>query len=293
MLLFFLTTLPLYIIQCHEKNANQKNNVIATIGEETITTKDLDRAIEAIPTPYRYEYTSEQAVQDQVQNMIDWKLMAQEALKLKLDNEPATKAQLETVKGKPASQREQVLASAYLKRKENELGEIPETGMKNYYDTHQEEFIIPERVNIERVIYKSEHTAKAAREAMKEGVGFQQFMEENPNFKRKVTALWLRNSGNDSVMENVAFNLSAGEVSEVFETRTGYCLLRVEEKAPSTMKPFNEVQAGIKARLEVQQQKALLGRLKQDLRKNVAISINQPVLKAYVLKEQAPETNPH
>ena len=118
-------------------------------------------------------------------------------------------------------------------------------------------------------------------------------MEENPTFRRKVNTLWLRKSGKDSVMENVAFNLSEGEVSDVFETKAGYCLLRVAEKAPSTMRSFSEVQAGIKARLEVQQQKELLDNIKQDLRKNVAITINQPVLKAYLLKEQAPATNPH
>lgn len=94
-------------------------------------------------------------------------------------------------------------------------------------------------------------------------------------------------------METVAFNLSEGEVSDVFETRTGYCLLRVAEKAPSTLRSFNEVQAGIKAKLEVQKQKELLGRIKQDLRKNVSITINQAVLKAYLLKEQEPEASPH
>jgi hypothetical protein len=50
------------------------------------------------------------------------------------------------MEGKPASQVDQVLASAYINRKQKELGEIPEAEVRNYYDTHQEEFIIPERV---------------------------------------------------------------------------------------------------------------------------------------------------
>jgi len=294
LLLFLLTTLPLFIIQCNEKNANQKNNVIAKIGDETITTEDLDRAIEAIPTPYRYEYTSEQSVNDLLQNMIDWKLMAQEAVKMGLDREAEVKARLEeTTKGKPASQVDQLLASAYINMRQKELGEIPETDMRNYYKTHQDEFIIPERVKIERVIYKSEKNATAAREAMKEGIGFEEFMEQNQTFRRKVTTLWLRKSGKDSVMENVAFNLSEGEVSDVFETKTGYCLLRVAEKAPSTMRSFNEVQAGIKAKLEVQKQKELLDKLKQDLRKNVPITVNQPVITAYLSKGEPEKKSPH
>ena len=293
LMLFFLTTLPLFIIQCNEKDTNQTSSVIAKIGEETITAEDLDRSIEVIPTPYRYEYTSEQAVHDLLQNMIDWKLMAKEAVKMGLDREVKVKARLETMKDRPASQIDQLLASAYINREQKELGELSEKDLRDYYDTHREEFTIPERVNIERVIYKSEKKAIAAREAMKEGMRFENFMEQNPTFRQKVTTLWLGKSGKDSVMENVAFNLSEGEVSDVFETRTGYCLLRVAEKAPSTLRSFNEVQAGIKAKLEVQKQKELLGRIKQDLRKNVSITINQAVLKAYLLKEQEPEASPH
>ena len=114
LLLFFLTTLPLFIIQCNEKDTNHTSTVVAKIGEETITTEDVDRAIGAIPTPYRYEYTSEQAVHDLLQNMIDWKLMAKEAVKLGLDRKPEVKGPLETMKGKPASQADQLLASAYI-----------------------------------------------------------------------------------------------------------------------------------------------------------------------------------
>jgi parvulin-like peptidyl-prolyl isomerase len=94
-------------------------------------------------------------------------------------------------------------------------------------------------------------------------------------------------------MEDVAFNLSVGEVSEVFETKTGYCLLRVLEKAPSAVRSFSEVKAGIKAKLEVQKQRERLDQLKQDLRKNVSITINQPVIKAYLLKGEPEKKSPH
>jgi parvulin-like peptidyl-prolyl isomerase len=128
---------------------------------------------------------------------------------------------------------------------------------------------------------------------MKQDRSFEKFIEQNPNLRRKVNSLWVRKSGTDSVMENVVLNLSVGEVSDVFKTKTGYCLLRVEEKAPSTMRSFKEVQAGIKAKLEVQQQKELLDNIKQDLRKNVAITINQPVIKAYLAKGETEKISPH
>ena len=291
--LFVSIGLFLFVIYSCETGESQKSGLIATIGPDTITILDLDQTVSAIPLPHRYEYKSEQALSNLVQSMIDWKLMAREAVKLGLEREADVKAQLETMKGKPVSQADQLLANIYITSKQKELGEIPEAEIRKYYNTHQEEFIIPERVKIERVIYKNENNAKAASEGMKEGLSFEKFMEQNPNLKRKINSLWLRKNGTDSVMENAAFNLSVGEVSDVFETRAGYCLLRVEEKAASTLRSFNEVQAGIKAKLELQKQKEQLDQLKQDLRKNVSITVNQPVIKAYLLKGEPEKKSPH
>ena len=292
-LLFLSIGFFLFLAFSCETGESQKSGVIATIGPDTITIMDVDQMVSAIPRPHRFEYKSEQALNDLVQSMIDWKLMANEAVKMGLDREANVKTELETMKDKPASQADQLLANIYIKMKQKELEEIPETEMRKYYDTHQQEYTIPERVKIERVIYRDEDTAKRARESMKKSVSFEEFMKENPNFRRKVTSLWLRKSGTDSEMENVAFNLSEGEVSEIFETKTGYCLLRVLEKAPSAVRSFSEVKAGIKAKLEVQKQRELLDQLKQDLRKNVSITINQPVIKAYLLKGEAEKKSPH
>lgn len=293
LLLFVSIGLFLLVIYSCETGKSQNSGLIATIGPDTITIMDLDQTVSAIPLPHRYEYKSEQALNDLVQSMIDWKLMAQEAVKMGLDREAEVKARLDTLKGKPASQADQLLANIYITSKQKQLGEIPDAEIRKYYDTHQKEFIIPERVKIERVIYKNENNANAAREAMKQGMSFEEFMEQNPNFRRKINSLWLGKSGTDSIMEKAAFNLSEGEVSDVFETRKGYCLLRVEEKAPSTLRSFNEVQAGIKAKLEVKKQRELLDQLKEDLRKNVSITVNQPVIKAYLLKGEAEKKSPH
>ena len=292
LLLLSIGILLLILVSC-ETEKSQESGLVATIGPDTITIIDLDQTVSAIPTPHRYEYKSEQVLNDLVQSMIDWKLMAQEAKKLGLDSEAGIKARLDTMKDKPASQVDQLLANTYITSKQKELGEIPEAEIRNYYDTHQEEFILPERVKIERVIYKNENNAGAAREAMKQAMTFEEFMEQNPNFKRKINSLWLRKSGADSVMETVAFNLSIGKVSEVIETKTGYCLLRVTEKAPSIMRTYSEVQAGITAKLEVQKQKELLNKLKQDLRKNVPITVNQPVITAYLSKGEPEKKSPH
>jgi parvulin-like peptidyl-prolyl isomerase len=77
------------------------------------------------------------------------------------------------------------------------------------------------------------------------------------------------------------FILSKGEVSNIFETKVGYGLLRIEEKTPPTFRSFKEVKEGITAKLKSQKRRDLADHIKRDLRKNITITINQPLLKTY------------
>ena len=107
-LLLLSIGLFLFLTFSCETGESQKTGMIATIGPDTITIIDLDQTVSAIPLPHRLEYKSEQALNDLVQSMIDWKLMAKQSVKLGLDRETDVKAQLETMKGKPASQADQL-----------------------------------------------------------------------------------------------------------------------------------------------------------------------------------------
>ncbi len=289
LLIFFLASVPLLIIHCGTEDENLAGNIIAKIGEETITIKNLDMVIESIPTPYRYEYKSEQALHDLVHSMIDWKLMAKEAIKTGLDQEANVKAQLEKMGDRSKIKSEQLLFNAYTKKRQSQLEKITDAEIKDYYHKHQEEFKIPERVRVERIFFKAREEAKAALEEMKKGMSFEELMEQNPNFRRKINSLWLHRRGGKSEMERIAFNLQKEEVSNIFETKKGYCLLRVEEKVPSTLKTLEETKGGIRAKLNNQKRKDLVDQIKKDLRKKTKITINQPLLKAYQLKENHPK----
>ncbi len=288
LLTFFPVIIPLFIIQCNAKDIDQTSNIIARIGKETITTEDLDHAIEAIPGPYRYEYKSEQAVRDLLQNMIDWKLMAKEAVKIGLDREADIQVQLRKVGDFSENKREQVLADAYIQNRLVQQDKIVDEEISDYYLSHQEEFKIPERVRIKRIFFSTESDAKMGQEKLEKGMSFEELMEQNRNLRKKVATLWLHRRDGNSEMEKMAFNLSRGEVSNIFMTKAGYCLLRIEEKAPPVFRSFKEVKEGIRAKLKSQKRRDLVDHIKRDLRKNITITINQPLLKTYQIKDKSP-----
>jgi hypothetical protein len=197
----------LLIIQCTSKDRGHESNVIARIGEETISVADLDLAIKAIPTPYRYEYKSEKAVHDLVENMIDWKLMAKEAVKIGLDRESNIQAQLGKASDFSENKGEQILADAYLQIRLAQAENITEEEISDYYLSHQEEFKIPESVRIKRIFLKTEADAKMSQEELEKGMSFEELIERSHNLSNKVDTLWLHRRDGNSEMEKIAFNL--------------------------------------------------------------------------------------
>ena len=60
----------------------------------------------------------------------------------------------------------------------------------------------------------------------------------------------IRGGGAPPLIARAAFSLAAGEISDVIETQRGFHLLKVGERRPAGMVPFDEAKDRIRARLE-------------------------------------------
>src|SRR5580658_5927089 len=106
--------------------------VVLTIGEEKITAADFDRMIEMIPEQYRAQMRTTGRRQF-AERMIQFKLMSQEAHRLKLEDTPAFKDQL-------AFQTEQLLAQQYYQHLQGTT-KVDEAAAHKYYDEHKSDYL--------------------------------------------------------------------------------------------------------------------------------------------------------
>ena len=199
--------------------------------------------------------------------------MAKEAIRIGLDKKPDIQAKLNDRKNHSETRREQILASYYLRHRLDQMKEINDKEIENYYLTHKDEFNLPERAKVRRVFFSSEKEALLAQSKLKKGITF-----ENISEQRKSDSLWLYRKDSHSKLEQIAFILSQGEVSDIFETKTGYCLLKVEDKEPPTIRSLEASREAIKVKLKGKQRRDLLNQIKQGLRKNITITINHSAI---------------
>lgn len=253
-------------------------DVLARVDGSVITTADLERAIVSIPRPAQLEYINPPQRQELLESLIDRKLMAERALAERLDRDPVVSRSLETA-ANDSYERERLLAQAYL---DTQLGSLhlTEAEIGTYYDDHTDDFTEAERVRVTRAVMTDEKAARSAREWLLEGADAVE-LKSRADGRGRVSSLWLQRSKEPNPMEHATFNLQPGEVSEVFPVRTGFAVLRADERVAAKLRPLAEVRESIFAHLNQESRSRHQAELLTKLRKNAVVSIDQAALAAY------------
>ncbi|RPJ06519.1 MAG: hypothetical protein EHM36_06855, partial [Deltaproteobacteria bacterium] len=128
---------------------------------------------------------------------------------------------------------------------------------KTYYDSHPDEFKVPERVRARHIIVlvPDKSAAKAKEEAMAKIKEAQKQINKGEDFAevaKKFSQDGAAQKGGDlgyftqgqmvPEFEKVAFSLKPGKVSSIVETKFGYHLIKVEDHQKPTTQGFPDVE---------------------------------------------------
>jgi hypothetical protein len=251
--------------------------VLARVDGEAITARQLTAVINAVPKPDRLDYLVPEARRDLLQSLIDRKLMAREAMRLGLVPasvpEPAVDDPMAT---------ETRLAQAYLDARLADLPEPAAADIEAYYATHVDEFALPERVLISRLVFPDAKQAQAALAAARAGAAIETLGDR----RTRPATLWLhRGAGEATDFERAAFATLPGELGPLVQAGEGYGVFRVEERRPASRQPLADVQASIIARLETEGRAALIEQTAAELRGRASVEIDTDALRAFDWQE--------
>jgi parvulin-like peptidyl-prolyl isomerase len=131
----------------------QAQQVLARVGERTITLGDYAAALERMDTFERLRYQSPDRRKLLLNEMVELELFAQEAKRRGLDQQPETQERLR-----------QMLRDELLRDVRRELkgpNDLNEADVRKYYDAHKAEFNEPERRRVSHIALASQSEAKA------------------------------------------------------------------------------------------------------------------------------------
>jgi peptidyl-prolyl cis-trans isomerase C len=129
---------------------------LATVGDKVITLGDYASTLERMDQFERLRYQSPERRKQLLDEIIKVELLASEARRLELHEDPDTKQRIR-----------QILRDEVLKRMRVELPALGEKEMRAYYDQHRDEFREPERRRVAQIVIADRAKAQRVLEQAK------------------------------------------------------------------------------------------------------------------------------
>ncbi len=229
------------------------DKVVLTIGAEKITAGEFDQLIEALPEQARAQIRGPRKRQF-AEQLVQVKVMYQEAHKRKLDENPAVQRQLEL-------QRENLLASLLLQDM-TANAQVDDATAQQYYEQHKADY---ESVHARHILIRMKGSALPIQPGKKE-LSEEEALAKAEEIRKKLLAgedfAALAKAESDDVrsganggdlgllkhnqtvppFDQAVFSLPPGQLSEPVKTQYGYHIIKVEQHE---VKPFDEVKADV------------------------------------------------
>ncbi len=253
----------------------QTTDVLATVGNHTITRQMLDNIIATIPEENRVPFLTPDGRKKILDEVVSFMLFAEAAKAEGMDKEPAIKTRLEYTQT-------EYLSREYFRRQAAKMPQISEQDLESYYKEHLSEFKPPEEVQARHILVKTEAEANKVLEQAKTNKDFAELAKKysiDPAAARggKLELQdgrdWLPKGTFEKSFEHALFKISKGEVGGPVKTQFGWHVLKVDDRRTPETPSFVQVRAMIKNRLQDQKNAEIHKQLTEQVKQSVPVVI--------------------
>jgi peptidyl-prolyl cis-trans isomerase C len=272
-----------------------------------ITRAEFEAEIQRIPADMRAEFVaSNRRVGDLLLQMLLRKTLAAQARSEKLDADPVNAARM-------ANEADRVLAQLRVAEVEEAAGaafEAKRTSQiaraRELYVADRDRYKTTEEISASHILFdvkkhSSDEARKLAADARAKIVAGADFnalakqLSDDPSAQDNAGRLgWFTRDRMDPAFSRAAFALKqSGDVSEPVQSSFGWHIIRLDDRRPSRVRPFEEVQdeivAGLKKAYVDRERDAVVGAIRSDPK----TAINDDEVKALVEHTMAPTEHSH
>jgi peptidyl-prolyl cis-trans isomerase SurA len=295
-------------------------DIVARVNNDVITLSDYQKGEQQLRDeathdcqecpPEQIDAKFKEQQKDLLRGMIDQSLIVQRAKEMGINVESDLTKRLDEVrqqnglatlddlkKGVEASGlswedykttiRNGLLQKELVRREVSSQADISTDEVKQYYDAHQQEFTLPERVVLSEISLSTDgknpeefaavrSKVEGLRTSVLNGDDFGQVAQQ---YSQGSTAkeggdLGTFKKGDLSPqIEAVVFQMSKGQISDVIQTRSGFEILKVEDHLPAGVQPLEKVEPDIRNTIHAQKMQPRLRDYLAELREQSYITV--------------------
>ena len=245
-----------------------ENKVLAKVNQKPITQADLEFMFSNINPQTASHFVGPEGEKRLLSELINQKLLLEDAIELGIEEEEAFKAELEKLK-------ENLLSQFAIKRIIDSI-ETSEEEALSFYNEHPEYFQSPEQVRASHILVNDEEKANALYEEIKNGGDFALIAADNSSCPSSAAGGDLNYFTRGQMVpefEEAVFSLSIGEISKPVKTQFGYHIIKLTDKKEASTPSFDESKATIMQNLAAQKQHDAYGKYIEKLKNKHSVEI--------------------
>ena len=255
--------------------------VLATVDGISVGSTEFEE-MAARKQPAEGDALSMEEKKEVLDRLIDEKLLYKAALAKGLDQDPKVqKVMVNTLL------REEVYSSV-------RNSDFTDEELQAYYEAHKDEFVVPEKVQIKRILIKVDDDTDDAAAKTKAGELRGQLKKDPDRFKelaaknsedpfrrRGGDVGFVAKTGKPGLDDGVvakAFEMNVGQLSDVFKTDEGYNVILVANKRERVERTFQQMKGSVLRKVKNERLKDLYESYVATQREGAKISVNEDKL---------------
>lgn len=269
----FLILASIFLSGCESKPAGQ-DKILATVGNKFITLHDFKQKLSKLPS--YYQGMAEKNKKTLFEDMIVESLFLEDAVRKGIDRDREVRDILNEA-------RKKIIIAKFVKTEVDDKIKISEEEMKKYYEEHKDEFRKPEMWRASHILVASEGEAKDVQAALAGGKSFEDLAREksiDATASRGGDVGYFRKGQVVPEFENACFELKVGGTSPIVHTQFGYHIIKLTDKKPETVRPFEEAKPMLENELKIKKRNDLFDKLVIDLKDKYRVRVEDDAIKA-------------
>jgi parvulin-like peptidyl-prolyl isomerase len=270
------------------QEAPKSNKVLAVVGKEKITEADVFAPIATMPPQFRSRYETPDGKKKLFERSVQMSLLSQEARRLGIDKK-------EDVAKKIKEMADQFIIQELTKQVISDKVTVSDAEIQENYNQNKATYLEEEKVKANLIQFevkadaaadvKSEKKklAEQTHKRLKKGEDFEAVAKEVSDDKRTKTrggstgffGAGKRKETYGEAFEQKVFSLKPGELSDVFEGKDGYYIVKVVEKKEQKQQTLEEVKPRIERTLKQDKQKKAFDDYLEALKKRYPVQIKE------------------
>lgn len=250
----------------------QQKDVVATVGNQTITMKDVDERIAKLPSYYQAMLKTRK--KELVDDMVLEVLLYDEANKKGIQNDKEVKEML-------AEAQRKIMITKLIKDEVELKVQISDKDVEDYYAAHKDEFITPERWRASHILLKTEAEAKTVLDELSKGKSFEDLAKEksqDASAKKGGDLGYFTKGQMIPEFEEAVAKLEVGKLSGAVKTQFGYHVIKLTDKKPAEVQELSAVSPRIKNELLSKKRQEAFSKLVDGLKAKSKVVINDSLL---------------